>query len=158
MKTFDSIDTGNDTLAAKNYAARMQRMLDLASGTIAPEPSATQQAPQAEVAPVVSLHPKSTSLVEALGLQESSEAVEVILNFTTDKSSAASFSVVLKPIAINITDDCVTLLIDSGINIKPPTLIPLIIKKSGVLYNVVYAGTVLQTPKLNVLSFLRTQN
>lgn len=158
MKTFDSIDTGNDTVAAKNYAAKMQRMLDVASGTIVPEPSTTQQVLPTEVALAVNPRPKSTSLVEALGLQESSEAVEVILNFTTDKSSAASFSVVLKPIAINVTDDCVTLLIDSSINIKPPTLIPLIIKKSGVLYHVVYAGTVLQTPKLNVLSFLRTQN
>lgn len=160
-KSIDSIDTGKDTVAAQNYAARNAKLLaslDKEEAAVkepvivplldAPAPtSASLEQPT---------HRTKPALVEALGLQESNETIEIILNFTTSNNSPATFSVAVRPIATSITEDCVTLLIDSSVNVKPPTLLPLFVKKSGVTYPVVYAGTILQTPKLNVLSFLRT--
>lgn len=158
-KSFASIDTGNDTEAARNYAARASKLLasldsnEVSAENLESNPTTTFSTPKPSTKEIASVKP---ALVEALGLQESHELVEIILNFTAPNDTNAVFSVTVKPIAINITDDCVTLLIDSSINIKPPTLLALKIKKSNITYPVVYAGTILQTPKLNVLSFLRT--
>lgn len=149
--SFSSVDTGADTQAGQNYAARQAKLLA----------SLSDVEPQ-ESKPVVAVMPKShapntvpqnTSLVDVLGLQAASDPVEIILQLPDSKGP---FSVTIKPIAINITEDCVTILMDSTISIKPPALQPLTIKKNGILYTVVYAGAVLQTPKLNVLSFIRT--
>lgn len=160
-KTFDSIDTGSDTVAAQNYAARNAKLLASLDkeDAVKKEPIVaplfeTPMAPNASLEQPT--HHVKPALVEALGLQESNETIDIILNFTTSNNSPATFSVSVKPIATNITEDCVTLLIDSSVNVKPPTLLPLFVKKSGVTYPVVYAGTILQTPKLNVVSFLRT--
>lgn len=160
-KSIDSIDTGRDTVAAQNYAARNAKLLasldkeevEVKAPVIAPlfDTPTTSSASSDQT-----MQHTKPALVEALGLQESNETIEIILNFTTSNNSPAVFSVSVKPIATNITEDCVTLLIDSSVNVKPPTLLPLFVKKSGVTYPVVYAGTILQTPKLNVLSFLRT--
>lgn len=160
-KSIDSIDTGRDTVAAQNYAARNAKLLaslDKEEVEVkAPIVSPLFDAPTASNIPSEqATYQSKPALVEALGLQESNETIEIILNFTTSNNSPATFSVSVKPIATNITEDCVTLLIDSSVNVKPPTLLPLFVKKSGVTYPVVYAGTILQTPKLNVLSFLRT--
>jgi hypothetical protein len=160
-KSIDSVDTGRDTVAAQNYAARNAKLLaSLDKEEAAIKEPAIAPPPNTPTAPNTSLeqttHHTKPALVEALGLQESNETIEIILNFTTSNNSPATFSVAVRPIATNITEDCVTLLIDSSVNVKPPTLLPLFVKKSGVTYPVVYAGTILQTPKLNVLSFLRT--
>lgn len=160
-KSIDSIDTGGDTIAAQNYAARNAKLLaSLDKEEVdekEPITSPLFATPTASSTPLAqAAHQSKPALVEALGLQESNETIEIALNFTTPNNSPATFSVSVKPMAINVTEDCVTLLIDSSVNIKPPTLLPLFVKKSGVTYPVVYAGTILQTPKLNVLSFLRT--
>lgn len=149
--SFSSVDTGADTQAGQNYAARQAKLLASLSDV---EPQGSK--PVIAIMPEVhapNIVPQNTSLVDVLGLQEASDPVEIILQLPDSKGP---FSVTIKPIAINITEDCVTILMDSTINIKPPALQPLTIKKNGILYSVVYAGAVLQTPKLNVLSFIRT--
>lgn len=149
--SFSSVDTGADTQAGQNYAARQAKLLaslsDVEPQESKPVVAATQESHVSNVVP------QNTSLVDVLGLQAASDPVEIILQLPDSKGP---FSVTIKPIAINITEDCVTILMDSTISIKPPALQPLTIKKNGILYTVVYAGAVLQTPKLNVLSFIRT--
>lgn len=151
--SFSSVDTGADTQAGQNYAARHAKLL---ASIFDEEPQESKPV----VATVQESHapntvPQNTSLVDVLGLQAASDPVEIILQLPESKGP---FSVTIKPIAINITEDCVTILMDSTISIKPPALQPLTIKKNGILYTVVYAGAVLQTPKLNVLSFIRTNS
>lgn len=161
-KTFDSIDTGSDTVAAQNYAARNAKLLasldkeEVVKKESTASPSLFEASMTHNTLSENTTQHTKPALVEALGLQESNETIEIILNFTTSNNNPATFSVSVKPIATNITEDCVTLLIDSSVNVKPPTLLPLFVKKSGVTYPVVYAGTILQTPKINVVSFLRT--
>lgn len=149
--SFSSVDTGADTQAGQNYAARQAKLLASLSDVEPQESKPTIAATQESHVP--SIVPQNTSLVDVLGLQAASDPVEIILQLPESKGP---FSVTIKPIAINITEDCVTILMDSTISIKPPALQPLTIKKNGILYTVVYAGAVLQTPKLNVLSFIRT--
>lgn len=150
--SFSSVDTGADTQAGQNYAARQAKLLASLSDVEQPQESKPVVAATQE-SHVSNVVPQNTSLVDVLGLQAASDPVEIILQLPDSKGP---FSVTIKPIAINITEDCVTILMDSTISIKPPALQPLTIKKNGILYTVVYAGAVLQTPKLNVLSFIRT--
>ena len=149
--SFSSVDTGADTRVGQNFAARQAKLLASLSDT-EPQESKPVVAVMPK-APATNTVPQNTSLVDVLGLQAASDPVEIILQLPESKGP---FSVTIKPIAINITEDCVTILMDSTISIKPPALQPLTIKKNGILYTVVYAGAVLQTPKLNVLSFIRT--
>lgn len=150
--SFSSVDTGADTQAGQNYAARQAKLLASLSD-VEPQESKPVVATTQESHVTKNIAPQNTSLVDVLGLQAASDPVEIILQLPDSKGP---FSVTIKPIAINITEDCVTILMDSTISIKPPALQPLTIKKNGILYTVVYAGAVLQTPKLNVLSFIRT--
>lgn len=150
--SFSSVDTGADTQAGQNYAARQAKLLASLSD-VEPQESKPVVAVTQESHVAKNIAPQNTSLVDVLGLQAASDPVEIILQLPDSKGP---FSVTIKPIAINITEDCVTILMDSTISIKPPALQPLTIKKNGILYTVVYAGAVLQTPKLNVLSFIRT--
>lgn len=160
----DTIDTGQDTIAARNYAAAQNKLLRLLDANVDDVPVPADITPAATQDPITAsifsdtIESKNTDLVALLGLKAAKETVEITLPFTTNKGTSANFTVILRPIALTVTDDCITILIDSSVNIKPPTLTPLIIKKEGILYNVVYAGTMLQTPKLNLLSFLRTSN
>lgn len=150
--SFSSVDTGADTQAGQNFAARQAKLLASLSDVEQPQESKPVVAVMPKV-PTPNTVSQNTSLVDVLGLQAASDPVEIILQLPESKGP---FSVTIKPIAINITEDCVTILMDSTISIKPPALQPLTIKKNGILYTVVYAGAVLQTPKLNVLSFIRT--
>lgn len=153
--SFSSVDTGADTQAGQNYAARQAKLLASISDVEPQEskPEVVMVTEQKAHAPNIAT--QNTSLVDVLGLQAASDPVEIILQLPESKGP---FSVTIKPIAINITEDCVTILMDSTISIRPPALQPLTIKKNGILYTVVYAGAVLQTPKLNVLSFIRTSS
>lgn len=150
--SFSSVDTGADTQAGQNYAARQAKLLASLSD-VEPQESKPVVAATQESHVTKNIAPQNTSLVDVLGLQAASDPVEIILQLPDSKGP---FSVTIKPIAISITEDCVTILMDSTISIKPPALQPLTIKKNGIMYIVVYAGAVLQTPKLNVLSFIRT--
>ena len=157
--SFSSIDTGLNTLAGRNYTAKQEKLLASLTTTDAQQQdnnsSTVQEISKANTTDVI-INRTAISLVEALGLQEASAPVEIIINMNSESKS--EFSVTIKPIAINITNDCVTILMDSNVSIKPPALQPLIVKTNGILYSVVYAGSVLQTPKLNVLSFIRTES
>lgn len=150
--SFSSVDTGADTQAGQNYAARQAKLLASLSD-VEPQESKPVVVATQESHVTKNIAPQNTSLVDVLGLQAASDPVEIILQLPDSKGP---FSVTIKPIAISITEDCVTILMDSTISIKPPALQPLTIKKNGIMYIVVYAGAVLQTPKLNVLSFIRT--
>lgn len=157
--SFSSIDTGLNTLAGRNYTSKQEKLLASLTTTDTPQQDDdTSTAPEITKAnnADISLNRTAMSLVEALGLQEASAPVEIIINMNAESKS--EFSVTIKPIAINITNDCVTILMDSNVSIKPPALQPLIVKTNEILYSVVYAGSVLQTPKLNVLSFIRTES
>lgn len=161
MSSLANIDTGLNTAKGQNYLNKQEKLfasLSSSEETII-EDYTDNTVAISTVPAVTAKSPAKTdtnNLVELLGLTNSVDNIEISIQVPAKTGEMLAFSIQLKPTAINISDDCITVLIPADINIKPPALVPLTVKKSGITYPVVYAGTMLQTPKINLLAFLRS--
>lgn len=66
--------------------------------------------------------------------------VEFIINFSTPEAGNKVFSVTIKTVSVDIYEDCVSILIEDSVDIKPPNLTPFTLKVRGEDYNVIFAG------------------
>lgn len=154
-------DNGLNTPEAAKYLAAEARMQALMDGKIT-EPSETPASADPThytVPPTVVVEKKAelskeerrAEALKTLGLVASESTVE----FIYEPEGHEPFSVSIRPLALTITEDNISLLVPPYLSVRPPKLIQFSLKVDAVIHKVVSVGTILKLEDMQVLSFVR---
>lgn len=153
-------DNGLNTPEAAKYLAAEARMQALMDGKIIEPPSTPIYNPPAyteqptvvvEKKAELSKEERRAEALKTLGLVASESTVE----FIYEPEGHEPFSVSIRPLALTITEDNISLLVPPYLSVRPPKLIQFSLKVDAVIHKVVSVGTILKLEDMQVLSFVR---
>lgn len=153
-------DNGLNTPEAAKYLAAEARMQALMDGKIIEPPTTPiYNPPSYTEQPTVVVEKKAelskeerrAEALKTLGLVASESTVE----FIYEPEGHEPFSVSIRPLALTITEDNISLLVPPYLSVRPPKLIQFSLKVDAVIHKVVSVGTILKLEDMQVLSFVR---
>lgn len=122
---------------------------------VRPEPVSTGSYYQ----PELSVAQKPTQADNIIEIKNQNIKVSIIYTHDVTKNDGSTkqvtFSVTINAYSVETSSDGISMLIEGNIDIKPPTLIPMIIEVNSEKYNVVYAGAKHTLGKFINISFVR---
>lgn len=154
-------DNGLNTPRASRYNAAHKRMDAMMQGI---EPEVCNPAPVMTAPPVSTkaqaVEAPTTEATEASRRAEALRTLgltsaETFVEFSYAPGEHEPFIVKIRPLALTVTDDNITLLVPPDFTIKPPKLVQFHLKVEDTTYTVVSVGTILQLDNMQVLSFVR---
>lgn len=152
-------DNGLNTPRAARYNAAHKHMEAIMKGIEPEDPN-----PAPVVAPVYTTIPAvavpTTASTEASRRAEALRTLgltsaETFVEFSYAPEGHDPFIVKIRPLALTVTEDNITLLVPPDFTIKPPKLVQFHLKVADTTYTVVSVGTILQLDSMQVLSFVR---
>lgn len=152
-------DNGLNTPRAARYNAAHKHMEAIMKGI---EPEYHNPAPVAATVsttiPAVAV--PTTDSTEASRRAEALRTLgltsaETFVEFSYAPEGHDPFIVKIRPLALTVTEDNITLLVPPDFTIKPPKLVQFHLKVADTTYTVVSVGTILQLDSMQVLSFVR---